>query len=222
MAFNPDNYMIKLKGKDYLPVAGRLVWFREDHPDWGIVTEPVAVEADYSIFKACIFDADGKLMATAHKKEDARGFPDHMEKAETGSIGRALALCGYGTQFADEFDEGQDRIVDSPQQRRQVSSPGNPFGADAEASNVRSEEVEDYGTLLRDFIEAAREAGEIPNERQDRAQLEANCIRLANMIEPERPYKDKMPNAVLLKKMRTHFRRKNGQAGRKDRDTNAD
>ena len=37
-----------------------------------------------------------------------------MEKAETGSIGRALALLGYGTQFcADELDEG-DRIVDAP------------------------------------------------------------------------------------------------------------
>jgi hypothetical protein len=36
-----------------------------------------------------------------------------MEKAETGAIGRALALIGYGTQFAPEMDE-EDRIVDSP------------------------------------------------------------------------------------------------------------
>ena len=34
MGFNPNDHMMKLKGKDYLQVAWRLVWFREDHPDW--------------------------------------------------------------------------------------------------------------------------------------------------------------------------------------------
>ena len=46
--------------------------------------------------------------------ETARGFPDYVEKAETGAIGRALGVLGYGTQFAPEFDEGTERIVDSP------------------------------------------------------------------------------------------------------------
>ena len=32
--FNPNEHMMKLKGKDYLQVMWRLVWFREDHPDW--------------------------------------------------------------------------------------------------------------------------------------------------------------------------------------------
>lgn len=236
MGFDPSKYMMKLKGKDYLPVAGRLVWFREEHPDWGIVTEAVVLEADYSIFKACIFNAEGKLMATAHKKEDARGFPDHAEKAETGSIGRALAFCGYGTQFTDELDEGTERIVDTPQQRRpyqpqggyQQRQPAPPpplpeeqgdgtFGDDQEASNVRPSEVEDYSTLLRDFIAAGREAGVIPQESLNREQIQKICIEIANQIEPDRRYTDKMPNAELLKKMRTHYRRRNGQANRKDR-----
>jgi hypothetical protein len=34
-------------------------------------------------------------------------------KAETKAVGRALAMLGYGTQFAPEMDEGE-RIVDSP------------------------------------------------------------------------------------------------------------
>jgi ribosomal protein S27AE len=45
-----------------------------------------------------------------------------MEKAETGSVGRALSLCGYGTQFASELEEGQ-RIVDAPINGRLVSPP---------------------------------------------------------------------------------------------------
>ena len=34
-------------------------------------------------------------------------------KAETGAVGRALAMCGYGTLQAPEFDEGE-RIADAP------------------------------------------------------------------------------------------------------------
>ena len=41
------------------------------------------------------------------------GFPDYIEKAETGAMGRALAMCGYGTLQAWEFDE-QERSADTP------------------------------------------------------------------------------------------------------------
>lgn len=106
--------IIKLKGKDYLPVAERILWFREVHPDWAIYTEIKFSDESYSQVRAEIVDPTGRIIATAHKSETAKGFPDHMEKAETGAIGRALALCGYGTQFvSDEFDE-KERLADSP------------------------------------------------------------------------------------------------------------
>ncbi|HOM72230.1 MAG TPA: hypothetical protein PLP86_08290 [Armatimonadota bacterium] len=92
------------------------MWFREEHPDWAIITEPVAIDIEkgFAIFKATIQNAEGKPIGSGTKMETARGFGDFVEKAETGSIGRALAVCGYGTQFAPELDEGE-RIVDSPQ-----------------------------------------------------------------------------------------------------------
>ena len=116
MSFDVKKHLIKLKGgKEYLPVASRLVWFRQEHPDWGIETRPVEinVEKGYAVFEATVYNAEGKLMAKGTKMETARGFADYIEKAETGSIGRALAVCGFGTQFAPELDEGE-RIVDSP------------------------------------------------------------------------------------------------------------
>ena len=107
--------LLNLKGKSYLAVAQRLVWFREEHPDWRIETDFSVITEGYAMGKAVIRNDKGDVMATAHKREDAKHFPDFCEKAETGAIGRALALCGYGTQFcADELDEGQ-RIVDAPQ-----------------------------------------------------------------------------------------------------------
>lgn len=108
--------LMNIKGKPYLQVAHRLVWFREDHPDWTIKTDIERIEGNAAIGFAEIIDAKGTVIATAHKYEDSKGFPDFIEKAETGAIGRALALCGYGTQFAPEFDE-ESRLVDSPVQK---------------------------------------------------------------------------------------------------------
>lgn len=106
--------LLNLKGKDYLPVAYRLVWIREERPDWGIETEFVSQSDQSAIAKATIKDATGRIIATAHKEESAKDFPmGHREKAETGAVGRALGMAGFGTQFEPDFDEGR-RIVDSP------------------------------------------------------------------------------------------------------------
>lgn len=114
--------LLNLRGKEYLEVKYRLVWFREDHPDWSIETDLVNVTDVSAYAKATVRDEKGRVIATSHKFESVQGFPDFIEKAETGAIGRALALIGYGTQFcADELDEGS-RIVDSPVQARSSNS----------------------------------------------------------------------------------------------------
>lgn len=105
--------LLNLKGKDYLQVPHRVQWFREEHPGWGIETSVVESTDKYAVVRAIISNEQGFKVATAHKREDLGHFPDYVEKAETGAIGRALALCGYGTQFAHDFDE-HERIADAP------------------------------------------------------------------------------------------------------------
>lgn len=102
-----------IKGKDYLQVAYRLVWFREEKPTWSIKTERVDCDKDSALFRAEILDESGRTISVAHKREHKTHFNDFEEKAETGSIGRALAHLGYGTQFAPDLDEGE-RLADSP------------------------------------------------------------------------------------------------------------
>lgn len=112
--------------KEYLQVAHRLVWFREECPNWSIETEIYALDEKGAVVRAIIRDEKGRVIATSTKSEDIQGFADYLEKAETGSIGRALALCGFGTQFTDDFDEGE-RLADSPLPQ------GRPQGAQAPA-----------------------------------------------------------------------------------------
>lgn len=151
--FNPNDHVIQLKSrdgsKDYLPVQWRLVWFREQCPHGTIETEMLHLDLDrvteeetfvwnnekrrsekvvkqangFVLFKATVKDGKGGV-ATGTKSEKAASFPDYIEKAETGAIGRALAALGYGTQFAPELSE-EHRIVDSPVDRQPVTSHGN-------------------------------------------------------------------------------------------------
>lgn len=101
-------------GRKYLPVAARVLWFRENHPEWTIETEAIVLDPDagIAVFRARILDEDNRLIATGTKMETKSGFGDYIEKAETGAIGRALALAGFGTSFALEIAD--DDIVDAP------------------------------------------------------------------------------------------------------------
>lgn len=112
-----------LRGKPYLLVAHRLVWFREECPEHTIETNFVTMTDTFALCRAVIKDESGRILSTAHKFEDKQGFGDFREKAETGSVGRALAMIGYGTQFcSDELDGG---VVDAPleQKRGSESAP---------------------------------------------------------------------------------------------------
>lgn len=143
--FNPKEHLMKIgtgdKAKEYLAVQWRLVWFREQCPHGTIETEMLHLDLDrvteeevtvrnndkqrsekvvkqangFVVFRATVSDGNGGV-ATGTKSEKAASFPDYIEKAETGAIGRALAALGYGTQFAPELSE-EHRIVDSPVDR---------------------------------------------------------------------------------------------------------
>jgi hypothetical protein len=116
--YDVKKHLIKVdSNRLYLPVAARLVWFRQEHPDWGIETKPIIMDTEkqYAVFEASVFNAEGRLMAKGTKMEGATGFPAYIEAAETGAIGRALAVCGFGTQFAPDLEEVADgHLVDSP------------------------------------------------------------------------------------------------------------
>jgi len=115
---NIEEHLIKMKGgKLYCPVYVRISLFREKCPiedGWGIATECVQSDEQSALYKAVITDPAGRIVSTGYKREHKAHFPDFEEKAGTGSVGRALLMAGFGTQYAlDELDEGE-RIVDAP------------------------------------------------------------------------------------------------------------
>jgi len=119
--FNPKDHVMDMRGKQYLEVKWRIVWFRGDHPKGGIVTELANV--DPVVMKATVIDADGKVLSTGYGTPKKQGVASSrpFEGAETAAIGRALAVAGYGTQFTGEDEE--EHIADSPVEKKAPAEP---------------------------------------------------------------------------------------------------
>jgi len=114
--------LLDIKGKQYLEVKYRVAWFNEDKSDWTIETEIEYEEPGKWVrFKCLIKNPEGRVMRIARKTVEIK-TPKDYEACETGSIGRALALMGYGTtDCAQDLEE--DDIVDAPVEKHFKAVP---------------------------------------------------------------------------------------------------
>lgn len=91
---------IKIKGKDYVMVNERLKAFREEHPNYPLISEIVNLTEDSCVIKASILNENGQVLATGHAQEDRSSSminnTSFVENCETSAWGRALGNFGYG------------------------------------------------------------------------------------------------------------------------------
>ena len=97
--------VVKIHGREYKTVALRVAEFKEQHPEWSIVTELVSADEDTVVMKALVLDQDQRIRGTGYAEEKRAASKINkfsaMENAETSAIGRALSACGFaGTEFA--------------------------------------------------------------------------------------------------------------------------
>ena len=153
---------------DYLDVKWRVVWFRESHPNGTIETELLtAPGVSPAVVKATVsfFDEGGtEVVATGHGQCGQDDWSDWLEKAETRAIGRALALLGYGTQFAsDEFDDAVAG-ASTPVPARPPANRSKPAGG--ETGEVMTPNQQKYiHSLAKDAGVPKDELEEIVNQR---------------------------------------------------------
>lgn len=113
---------VNIHGKEYELVASRVERFREDHPDYAIITDIVERDESVVVMKALIYKDKETLIATGFSEEfrteSGINSTSALEVAETSAIGRALANLGYiGAEYAsaDEVanaisNQGQTKV----------------------------------------------------------------------------------------------------------------
>jgi len=181
MTIKLTDHLMDIHGKAYLPVAPRVVAFRERFPDWAIVTE----YAEYGgawLAVAYVQDADGNVVSKAHKEVQSfkvGGKDASWTKAETGAVGRALSLIGIGTLEALDLDEG-DEIADSP--IAHGSTPPEPDGGRPNSPPVQSGRPADPETV-KGWLLAKAERSNSTDRISDK-QLRLLTWKLHDAVEP--------------------------------------
>ncbi len=195
--FSPNEHLLRIQGKDYLPVRWRLVWF---HQATGSRAGYVTVELEhdrqngFAKFWCVAWDGNDEnwrrvnirgveldvcgRVATGEGSETRADFHDYYEKAATKALGRALAGLSFGTQFAPELDEKQ-RVVDSPVERpnRGTTSGAGRAGTDETAAKAASAS---FAAAPAEVLagEQAEADGEQPANEQQLISIRKLCAAL--------------------------------------------
>jgi hypothetical protein len=91
---------VNIKGKPYVTVDERLIYFRDHYPNYSLVSEVIEKTEDSILIKAIISDEKNRIIATGLAEEEKGSNyinkTSYVENCETSAWGRALANFGIG------------------------------------------------------------------------------------------------------------------------------
>lgn len=154
---------VSIKGKSYVLVSDRVIYFNENFPNGSIRTEIVKYEDKQVIIKAIVTPdfTDPNRFFTGYAQEiEGDGYINKtsaLENAETSAVGRALAMLGIGVidsiASVDEINKAENR---TKQPAQKVDKPwfNEP---DLVKSKATIQSYLDEGKTLEEILKLIRE-----------------------------------------------------------------
>ena len=95
---------VDIKGKKYVEVSERVLYFRENYPDHALESTILSNENGVCVIKAVVRNPAGVVIASGHAYEQEGSSyinkTSYIENCETSAWGRALANLGIGIDAA--------------------------------------------------------------------------------------------------------------------------
>lgn len=93
---------VNIKGKEYVEVNVRLIYFRKKYPNYTLMTEVIEKTEKSILLLASVLNEDGRTIATGMAEEEKGSTfinkTSYVENCETSAWGRALANFGIGLE----------------------------------------------------------------------------------------------------------------------------
>lgn len=152
---------IKIKGKDYVLVSDRVLFFNETYPNGAIETSYVLDNDTYIVTATVTPDVD----------KPVRRFVDHsqavigdgmvnkaaaLENASTSAVGRALAYMGIGVI---------ESIASADEMNKAISSGGMRYATEKQINWVRQVTMQELNVEPGDVDEVIQEILTVPVQK---------------------------------------------------------
>ena len=116
---------VNIKGKEYITVNERLIYFRSKptYKGWKIIEELVSLDAKEGVFKVTIFNSENHQVVNANAQEyrDSSYInkTSFVENGFTSALGRALGYLGIGIDTAiASADEVETAVNNQSEDKR--------------------------------------------------------------------------------------------------------
>ena len=150
---------INIKGKEYITVNERLIYFRskEEFKGFGIKEDIVSIDDTEGIFKVTIYDSNGEPIVSAHAQEyrDSSYInkTSFVENGFTSALGRALGYLGIGidTSIASA-NEVQNAVTNQKSDNKKWLTESQ-LNATLKATKDQAEKVLNTFKMKKDYRE---------------------------------------------------------------------
>ena len=150
---------INIKGKEYITVNERLIYFRtrDEFKGFGIKEDIVSINDTEGIFKVTIYDSNGEPIVSAHAQEyrDSSYInkTSFVENGFTSALGRALGYLGIGidTSIASA-NEVQNAVTNQKSDNKKWLTESQ-LNATLKATKDQAEKVLNTFKMKKDYRE---------------------------------------------------------------------
>jgi hypothetical protein len=130
---------ISIKGKKYVLVSDRIIYFNENYPD-GSISSDYEMQGDMFIVKATVRPNVSQTFTGLSQAIIGDGMVNKtaaLENAETSAVGRALAMMGIGVI---------ESIASADEMNKAAGSSGLPKATEKQLNWIRTTAQRHYNT----------------------------------------------------------------------------